>query len=143
MALVAVNAVVHIPLHALVIRVRLGLRVAVRALEDRVVIRIRVTRGAHVIRVPVTGRELRVLRVIEGRVQPVRGAVAILTSRREELRLGLMSGIGGVVVVRLVAANARRRERRVVAVDVAVRTLPWRNGMRAGQRECRVVMVER
>ena len=56
---------------------------AIGALENRVVIRIGVARRAHPIGVAVIDGELRVLRVIERRVQPVRGAMADLASRRE------------------------------------------------------------
>ena len=47
------------------------------------------------------------------------------------------------VVVLLVAADARRAGDVVVVVDVAVGTLPRRNGVRAGQREPGGVVVER
>ena len=53
-----------------------------------------------------------------------------------------MTRIGGVVVIRLVAADARRGQRGVVVVDVAIRAHARRHGMRSSQRECRVVMVE-
>jgi len=39
MALVAIRAVVNVPIHALMVLVRIGLSVAIRALENRVVAR--------------------------------------------------------------------------------------------------------
>ena len=89
-----------------------------------------------------TGRKLRVLSVIEARVQPVRRTVAGLTTRREELRLRCMSRVCRVVVVGLMAANARCRKRGVIVVDVAVGALAWGNGVRTGQGERRVVVVK-
>jgi len=124
MALVAVHTVVDISIDALVVLVRLRFRVAIGALENRVVIRIRMARCAHPIRVAMVDRERRVLRVIERRVQPVRGAMTVLACRREELRLPCMPRIRRVVVVGLVAADARRRQRGVVVVDMTVRARP-------------------
>ena len=89
-----------------------------------------------------SNRERRVLRVIERRVQPVGGAMTVLARRREELRLRFMSWIRRVVVVGLVAANARRWQRGVVVVDVAIRARTRRNRMRARQRERCVVVIE-
>ena len=86
--------------------------------------------------------ERRVLRVIERRVQPVRGAMTVLARRREELRLRCMPRIRRVVVVGLVAADAGSRQRGVVVVDVAVCARPRRNRVRSGQRERRVVVIE-
>ena len=87
MALVAVHAVVHIAFDALMVGVRLRFRVAIRALENRIVVGIRMARRTHSIRAAMVDRELRVLRVIERRIQPVGGAMAVLARRREELRL--------------------------------------------------------
>ncbi len=142
MTLVTVDAVVYIPSHALVTRVGLGLRVAIRALEDRVVIRVRVAGRTHVVGSAVTGRESRVLRVIEARVQPVRRAMAVLAGRGEELGLRRMPGIRRIVVVLLVAANTGGWERGVVIIHVAVDALTGWYGVRAGQRKRRVVMVK-
>ena len=84
--------------------------------------------------------ELRVLRVVEGRACPRRRGMAGRARGREELRLGRVAWIRGVVVIRLVTSHASRRQRRVIAVDVAEGA--GRRGMRARQRECRVVVVE-
>lgn len=99
--------------------------------------------GTYAISAAVINRELRVLRVVETRVQPVGRGVAVLTSRGEELRLRGVPWIGRVVVVRLVATNASGRQRRVIVVYVAVYALARWNGMRSRQREGRVVVVER
>ena len=54
-----------------------------------------------------------------------------------------MARVRRVVVIRLMAADASSRQRGVVSVDVAISALPRRNGMRSGQRERCVVVVER
>ena len=144
MALITINAVVDIPRHALVTRIHSGLRVivAIGALEDGVVVRINVARQAYVIRTAVTRRELRVLRVIERGPGPRRRVVAGRARGREELRLRFVAWVRRIVVVRLMAADARDGQRRVIVVDVAVRANPWRHQVRARQRECGVVVVE-
>ena len=143
MALVAIYAVVNISRHSVVLEV-IGVisAVATRALKYGIVIRIGMASGAHVVRVAVAGWELCVLCVIEGSAGPSRGVVTILARGREELRLRLVAGIRGVVVVGLVAANAGGWQRRVIVVDVAVGAHPrWRQ-VRTRQRESRVVVVE-
>jgi len=142
MALIAVHAVVHISSDALVVLIRLGFRVAIGALENRVVIRIRVARRAHAVGVAMVDRERRVLRVIEGRILPVRGVVAVLARRREKLRLGRVPRIRGVVVIALMAADAGRRQRGVVIVDVAVGAGPRGHRVRSRQWKGRVVVIE-
>jgi len=142
-ALVAIHTVVHISVDVLVVEiVRVITPMAAGALENRVVIRIRVAGCTNSIRVAMVDRKLRVLRVIERGVQPVGGAMAVLARGREELGLCGMSRIRRVVVVGLVAADARRWQRSVVAVDVAVDARPRWNGMRSGQRERRFVVIE-
>lgn len=130
MALVAVDAVVHVPIHSVVLEV-IGVvaAVATRALEYRVVVRIRMAGGANAVCVAMVDRELRVLRVIERRTSPGRRGVASRAGGREELRLRGVAGIRGVVVVRLMAADTGRRQGGVVAVDVAVGACPGRYGM--------------
>ena len=143
MALVTVDAVVHIPVHFLVIEVGgVVAAVAARALEYRVVVRIRMAGGANAVGVAVAGRELRVLRVIERRASPGGRVVASRAGRREELWLRGMAGIRRVVVIGLMAADAGRGQRSVIAVDVAVSACPGRYGMRPGQWKCRVVVVK-
>jgi len=124
MALIAINAVVDIAANALVFLVGLRLSVTVRTLEDRVIVRIDMARGADAISIAVIDWERCVLRVIESRLQPVGGVVTGLAGRGEELRLSRMSGIRGGVVVGLVASDARRRQRGVVIVDVAIGAEP-------------------
>jgi len=97
---------------------------------------------AHSIRAAMVDRELRVLRVIERRIQPVRGAMAVLARRWEELRLRCVPRIRRVVVVGLVAVNAQRAGQVVIVVNVAIGASPWRNRMRAGQRESGLRMIE-
>ncbi len=143
MALVAVHTVVYISVDVFVVEiVRVPTSMATGALKNRVVIRIGVARRTDSIRVAMAGRELRVLRVIERRIQPVCSVMTVLARRREELRLRGMPRIRRVVVVGLVAADARRRQRGVVVVDMAVGTCPRRNRMRSGQRERCVVVIE-
>src|ERR1019366_2535988 len=98
--------------------------------------------GAYVLSTPVTCRERSILRVVEGRVQPVRRAVTVLARRRKELWLCRWARIGCVVVIRLVAADTSGGQRGVVVVDVAVGALARRNRVRSGQREWGVVVVE-
>lgn len=117
--------------------------VASRALEDGVVVRIRMARGAHVVGIAVTGRELRVLPVIERGSGPSRCVVAGLARGREKLWLRRVSWIRCVVVILLVAPNAVRRQRRVVVVHVAIAALPRRDGVRSRQGKRCVAVVER
>ena len=99
-------------------------------------------RGANAVCVAMVNRELCVLRVIEGRTRPGGRGVASRAGSREELRLRGVAGIRGVVVIGLMATDAGRRQRGVVAVDVAIGALAWRDRMRSGQGERRVVVVE-
>jgi len=89
-------------------------------LENGIVIRVRVARRTDTVGIAMTGRELRVLRVIEGRSGPCGGVVTILASRREELWLRGVARIGRLVVVRLVASDASGGQRGVVVVHVAI-----------------------
>jgi len=144
MALVTVNAVVHIPVHILVVEVGgVVASVATRALEYGVVVRIRVARGANTVCAAMVDRELRVLRVVEGRTSPGGRGMAGRTGGREELRLRSMAGVGGVVVIGLMAADTGNGQRSVVAVDVAVGAYPRRDSMGSGQGECRVGVIKR
>ena len=144
MALVTVDAVVHIPVYVRVAEVSsVVAAMAARALEDRVVVRVRMAGRANAIGVAMVDRESRVLRVVERRTSPGRRVMAGRARGREELLLRGMAGIGGVVVIGLMAANTSRRQRGVVAVDVAVGAYPRGCLVRAGQGECRVVVIER
>ena len=144
MALVTIDTVVEIAADIRVLEIGCVIAaVASGALEDGIVVRIDMARGAHVVGVAMVGRELRILRVVERSAGPGRGVVAGLARGGEELRLCRVTGVRGVVVVNLVAADASRRQGRVIVVDVAVRTHSRRHYVRAGERECRVVVVER
>lgn len=143
MALVTIHAVVHITVDLVMVEViRVVASMTLRALEDRIIVRVDVASRAHAICVPVIRGELRVLRVIERRVQPAARCMARLASRREKLRLRRVAGIRCGVVIRLVTADARGRQRRVVVVHVAIGAHPRRHRVHAGQRERRVVVVE-
>ncbi len=61
MALVAIDAVVYVPTHSPVIRVCLGLGVAIRTSKDGVVAGVRVAGGTDALRVAVISREPRVI----------------------------------------------------------------------------------
>ena len=143
MALVTIDAVVDVARDALMLEI-VGVVTAVTtgALEDGVVIRVDVAGGANVIRVAVTGWKWRVLGVIERRTRPGTRVMAVLASSREELRLRRMAGVCAGVVIRLVTADTRGRQRRVVVVDVAIRALTRWHGVRAGQRKTSTRMVK-
>lgn len=144
MTLVTVDAVVDIPRHVVVLEVvRVIAAMTSSALEDGVVIRIGVARRAHIAGVAVAGRERRVLCVVKGGAAPGCGVVAVLAGCREELRLCRVTGIRGVVVIRLVAADAGRGQRRVIVVDVAVGTNARGHDMGAGKGEGGVVVIKR
>ena len=145
MALVTIDAVVHIPVDVWVEEVGCVITaMTARALEYGIVVRVRVAHRANTTRgvVGVRGWELRVLGVIERRTRPGGRVVAVLARGREELWLRRVAGVGGVVVISLMAADTGRRHRGVVAVDVAVIAYPRRYRVRTGQREGRIVVVE-
>ena len=143
-ALVAVNAVVDIARHLIVLEIiRIISAMASGALEYGVVIGICVARRADSTRITVSDRERRVLRMVEYRAGPRCRVVARLAGRREKLRLRRMAGIRRVVVVGLMTADAGCGQSGVVVVDVAIGTLPRRNRVRSRQRERRVVVVKR
>lgn len=143
MALIAVDAVVDIARDPVVVEV-VGVVVAVasRALKDGVVVRVNVASRAHVVRAAMACRERRVLCVVEGRAGPTRGVMAVLAGCREELRLRRMAGICRLVVVRLMASVANRGQCCVIAVGVAVATLPRRHLVRTGKRKSGVVVIK-
>ncbi len=141
--LITVDAVVNVPVHIRVAEiVCIIAAMASGALENGIVVGVDVARRAHAVRVAVRDRELRVLRMVEGGVGPSRRRMASRARRREELRLSRVARIGGVVVIGLMATDASCRQRGVVAVDVAICTLPRRYRVQAGQREGCVVVVE-
>ena len=127
MTLIAIDAVVHISANPLVVRIGRTLGMAVCALKYRVVVGIDVARGAHTVRVAMVNGERRVLRVIEGGIQPACRCVASSAGGWKELRLRRMPGIRRRLVVSFVAAVTIRRQCRVIVIDVAVRTEPRRH----------------
>jgi len=138
MALVTVRAVVNVPIHALVILVGLVLvrmLMATQAREHQIVLGIRVARVAG--RRPAV--RLREVRVIEHRAQPTGRAVARLAGGRET-RCGV-SRIRRVVVIRLVATDARCIRNVVVVIDVALRAGD-RRSVETRQRPARSSVVE-
>ena len=144
MTLVAVDAVVHIPVYLVVVEVAgVVAAMAAGALEYRVVAGINVAGSANSVGVAMVDRELRVLRVIEGRTSPGARVVAGLARGWKELRLGGVAGIGCVVVVRLMAPDARKGQRGVVVVDVAVGANPRWYQVRTCKRKRCVVVIER
>jgi len=121
---------------------RVVVAVATGALEDGIVVRVDVARGAHAVGIPVIDGELRILRVIERGASPRCRVVTRLARGGEELRLRRVTRIGRVVVISLVAADASNRQRGVVVVHVAVGADTRRHGVRSRQRERRIVVVE-
>ena len=110
MALIAVNAVVHIPIHVRVLEVAwVVVAMADRALEDRVVTSVNVASSALAVCVAVVGWESRVLRVIECGSSPCARSVAgrALRCREENSILPRrVCRVSGAVVVALMASNA-------------------------------------
>ena len=142
--LIAIDAVVDVARHVVVLEVCwVVIPVTAGALEHGVVIGIRMARRTNVVCISVRRRELRVLRVVESGPSPGRRVVTVLACSREELWLRRMAGIRSVVVIRLMAADTGRRQRRVVVVHVAIGANTWRHRMRSRQWEWRVVVVER
>ncbi len=68
--------------------------------------------------------------------------MAVLACSREKLWLRRVARVRRVLIIRLVAAVARRRQRGVITVNMAIRTLPRRYRMRARQRERGVVVIK-
>ena len=143
MALVTIDAVVHVAVHVGVAKVRgVVAAMASRALEDGVVARTGVAGGAQAIGIAVVNGERRVLRMVESGPGPAARVVAVLAGGGEELRLRRVARIRRVVVVGLVTSDARGWQRRVIVVHVAIGALPRGHGVQAGQGKCGVVVVE-
>ena len=115
---------------------RVVIPMASSALEDGIITRVRMAGCAHAICIPVICREVR---MVEGGSCPRRGGVARVARRREARRRVVR--IRGPVVIRLMAAVAGSRQRRVVVVHVAAIACHAR--MRARQWESRGVVIER
>ena len=139
MALVAICAVIDIPLHAAVLLIRLRLCMAIRACEDRVVVRVGMAGRTDTVRAAMIHGEPG---MVESCAQPVSanpGRVASCAGRWESR--GDVIGIGGAEVIGLMARVAVRRRACEYATDVALVT--GHVHMRPLQREGRVVVVER
>lgn len=137
MALVAVHAVVHVALHALVVRIGLGFGVAVRTSKHRIVVGVRVAGRAHAVGVAMVQREPG---VIELAVRPLDGVMAGGAGGRETS--GNMVRVGGVLIIGLVATVAVGGQVAVVVVDVAIGAGARRHSVRPGEREARLAVVE-
>jgi len=135
-ARIAIRAVVYVPANALVLLVGLTLGVTIRAREHGVVRGVGVTRRTDSVRAAVICREPS---VIEYRALPGCSAVTRLAGCRETC--SSVVRIGCALVVLLMTAIAGRREGRVIVVYVTART--ERCNVRAGQRECGVVVIEK
>lgn len=135
-ALVAIGTVVDVIPHALMVLVSLGLRVTTGTREDAVVRRVCVTGSAQAVGATVAGREPG---MVESGSRPGRRVVAGLAGSRES-RCDVI-GVGRVLIDRLVARIAVRGHGCVIVVHVAVGA--GHCGMRARQRERRVVVIER
>ena len=112
MAVVAINAVVHIPVHVRVLEVSgVVIAMAARALEYRVVSTIRVACGAYAVCIAMAGGKLRVGGMRERRAGPIDRAHAVagpaLCGWEESgvLRRG-MRWTGRAVVIGLMAGDA-------------------------------------
>ncbi len=80
-------------------------------------------------------------RVVKRSVSPQHGVMTRFAGSRKTCR-HVRHRSRRIVVVRQVARDACRASQVVVVVDVAVRTLPRRHGVRTGQRESHGRMVE-
>ena len=78
--------------------------------------------------------------VVEGRVRPCRGVMALLAGLRKT-RSDVV-GIRCSLEVRQMAAHACRSADRVVVVDVTIAALPGRHGVHSGERESGRIVVE-
>jgi len=139
MARVAVDAVVHISIHIRMVEVgRVVPAMAARASEDRVVGRVGMAGGANAVGVAVIDIEERVIARRQCRRDPCRGGMAGGAGRRPARCGVIRAGSAGVVLG--MARIAVGGQGCVVVVDVA--QCAGHAGVRAGQRERGVVMVE-
>lgn len=135
MALIAVDAVVNVVAHTLVMAVSGRLQMAVGTREDFVVIRVDMARGANTVGLPVSHREIR---MIERRAQPggraVAGGASFGESRRHVIGIGGRSVFFGVAGI---AVGGRARE---LSAHMARRT--QRRRMLSGKRKAGIGMIE-
>ena len=133
MALITIHAVIYIPADVRVTEIgRVPAPMATRALENRVVVRIRVAGRAHTVSVPVGHWEPG---MVERCPRPRRGVVASRAGGRKNRWCRCMNWIRGGVVVRLVAAVAGRRQSPLVVIRRGVALRALHRGVEPGQRE--------
>lgn len=138
MALIAIHAVIHIPADVRVLEIgRVPTSVATRALENRVVARIRVAGGAHSVGAAVVHREPG---MVERCPRPRRCGVTSRAGGGENGGRCFMNRIRGGVVVGLVATVAGGRKRGVVVVYVTSGAGYGR--MESGQGERRGAVIK-
>ena len=136
MALITINAIIYITRIALMSSVGLSLGMTIGALENHVVVRIRVAGRAHTVSVPVSHWEPG---MVEGCPRPCSCVVARRAGGRKNGWRRFMNWIRGAVVVCLVTTVAGRRKRGVVVIYVT--TGAGHLNVEASQREdCRVVI---
>ncbi len=135
MALIAVRTIVNVSADSPVVRIRLGLCVAARALEYRVVRRIRVARSAYPVGVAMGRRKPG---VVEGRSCPSRSRMTRRAGRREPR--SSVIGISRALVLGRMAGVAVGGSAREHVVDVTVGARDVHVGTR--QRKRRVAVVE-
>jgi len=121
------------------IRIRLVVLMTENTFENFIIIRINVTIGANVPSALVSSGKNRKIEVvvIPGGLFPVGGVMALFAGSGKSD--GLMIGIGGVVVIVLVAGETGGGG---VAVTAGVAGDTGQNHMRAGQRELGLIVVE-
>ena len=97
--------------------------------------------GARTRRYSVHSREREIRKVVvEGRIHPGAGSVALVASLRK-IRRNVI-GIRRALEIFQVTSCASRTGQRVVAVDMAIGALTWRHGVQSGQREAGRGVVE-
>ena len=137
MALVAINAVVDVAAHILMVRISSRLGMAIRALEDGVVTRTGVAGCTNPCRVTVVSVEPS---MVEGCARPPGNNLMAGLAGGRESRSNVIRVVCGLVYS-FVARVTISWKRGVVVVHMAVGTLD--GCMRAHQREGCVVVVER
>ena len=115
-------------------------RIAQSAIQRVVVVDVTIGAAARRHRMRV-GQRKPGCRVVKLAIGPLNGVVAGIASRREP-RSGVRYGCGRIVVIRLVARHASFARQVVIIVDVAIRTYPGRNCVRAGEGEPGAGVVE-
>jgi len=138
MALITIHAVIHIPADVRVMEIgRVPAPMATRALENRVIVRIRVAGRAHTVSVPMGHWEPG---MVERCPRPRSCVVASRAGGRKNGWRRFMNWIRGGVVVCLVATVAGRRKSGVVIIYVTCSAGYGR--MESRQRKRRGVVVK-